>query len=136
MGQIGIKIVEDKYSSEIYEEKLMNHDYEIAYAGWHVKPQSDIFPFFISIQAVPGGKNLSNYVNAKVDSLLYLVRQTNDFSLKVEITKHLHEILHEDAPYVFLWKLRHHAAYRRELKDVSIDPYNFFSTIEDWFFDY
>jgi len=135
MQQIGLKIEMVEFTPELYSDKLMRHDFDIAVAGWHVKSQSDIFPFFIGEQAKPGGKNLGNYVNVKVDSLLIISRYTNDFALKVELLKLLQSNLHDDAPYVFLWHLRHRAAFTRKLKNVSIDPNNFFTTIEDWYFE-
>lgn len=134
MKNIGILINNNAYMANLYESNLQLGKFDMVYYTRKVTPEGDYSPFFLSSQAFVGGKNIGYYKNSLVDSLFIQSRLTKDFQMRTKIYESLHKILHDDCPYVYLWYLRYNAAYIRELENVSIDPFYFFTTIEDWFF--
>ncbi len=134
MRNIGIRINTQEFLYDAFESKVRKGDFDMVYYTRKVTQEADYSPFFMSDQIGIGGKNIGRYSNPLVDSLFVMANSTLDFQKRVELYKEVHKIIHDDCPYVFLWYLKYHAAYIRELKNVSIDPYYFFTTIEEWFY--
>lgn len=134
MRNIGIRITTHEFFSDAFQSKVANGEFDLVYYTLKVTQDADYSPFFTSDQIGPGLKNIGHYSNPLVDSLFTIANQTQDFQKRVELYKEVHKIIHDDCPYVFLWYLKYHAAYIRELKNVSIDPFYFFTTIEEWFY--
>ena len=135
MKLIGLNIVRDAYTGGVVKDRIQRGKFDLVYYTRKVTPEGDYSPFFLSSQAYAGGKNIGYYHNALVDSQFTMSLLTRDFQVKTKIYENLHKILREDCPYVYLWYLRYNAAYVRRLKNVTIDPYYFFTTIEDWYYE-
>ncbi|APF19806.1 ABC-type transporter, periplasmic subunit [Caldithrix abyssi DSM 13497] len=135
MKLIGIKIKLNSFLADIFEEKLIRGDFDLVYFNIKVTPAGDYSPFFLSSEAYPGGKNIGYYYNPVVDTLFLQAKLTTDFQLQTQILQDVHKVLREDCPWIFLWYLRYHAAYVRKLKNVTINPFFFFTTIEEWFYE-
>ena len=101
-------------------------------ASWTFDDASNITSLFHSSNNKAWGNNFVNYHSKEVDSLLSQAEITNDFDKKRAIYKKLHKILSRDNPYVFLWTLKHHAASQDKLKNVRVEPFNFFKYISMW----
>lgn len=135
MKMLGIQIRLQSFLPDIFNDKVENGEFDLVFYNRKVTPQGDYSPFFISSEAYSGGKNFGYYNNSNVDSLFIYASVTRDFQTKIELYQDIHKILREDCPYIFLWYLRYNAAYDRRLKNVSLDQYYFFTTIEEWFFE-
>lgn len=114
------------------EEVLGKHNYDITIASWDFDDAANIASLFHSNSAHPWGNNFVNYRNPRVDSMLTEAEATNDFDKRRAIYKSLHSIIAEDAPYVFLWTLKHHAAHNEKLIGVRIEPFSFFKHVAAW----
>lgn len=114
------------------EEVLGQQNYDITIASWDFDDSANIASLFHSSSAKPWGNNFVNYRNTKVDSLLTEAEFTNDFDKRRAIYKSLHANIAEDAPYVFLWTLKHHAAHNDRLVGVRIEPFSFFKHVASW----
>jgi ABC-type transport system substrate-binding protein len=93
----------------------------------------NIEPFFSSDAITrQGGQNFGKYSNSEVDKAFrsMLMTPIPDEQRRLGLT--LHRLLHDDPPAMFLWGLRKYAYCRTELRDVSIDPFYFFSTVDKW----
>ncbi|MFW7382008.1 MAG: ABC transporter substrate-binding protein [Oligoflexus sp.] len=114
------------------EEVLGKHNYDITIASWDFDDAANIASLFHSSSAKPWGNNFVLYRNTKIDSLLSEAEATNDFDKRRAIYKSLHASIADDAPYVFLWTLKHHAAHNDRLVGVRIEPFSFFKHIASW----
>ena len=132
---IGIDVDIRQMIGSNFDYMIARRDFDLAYYSWYMQNQASPYPLFISSEAHPGGKNIANFTNALVDSLLYQAELQPDLEFQTHILQELHKIIHQEAPWIFLWHLKHHAAYYKYIKGVSIEPYNFFTTIENWYID-
>ena len=114
------------------EQVLGRHDYEITIASWSFDDAANISSLFHSSAAKPWGNNFVLLKNQRIDSMLTEAESTNDYDKRRTIYKALHAMLADEAPYVFLWTLKHHAAHRQELKGVQVEPFAFFKHILSW----
>ncbi|RMG66883.1 MAG: hypothetical protein D6715_05920 [Calditrichaeota bacterium] len=133
--QIGVDVEIRQMVGSNFDYLIAQRDFDMAYYSWYMQNQASPFPLFVSQEARPGGKNIANFVNPLVDSLLYQAEAQPDLEFQTKILQQLHKIIFQEAPWVFLWHLQHHAAYYRYLKGVSIEPFNFFTTVENWYID-
>jgi peptide/nickel transport system substrate-binding protein len=111
---------------------LGEHDYDLTIASWSFDDASNIASLFHSSSAVPYGNNFVNFRSSEVDSLLTEADATSDFDKRRAIYHKLHGVLADEAPYVYLWTLMHHAAHNARLSKVQVNPFAFFKHITMW----
>lgn len=99
---IDVNIVAKEWS--VYLDELDHHDFEIACAAWVFGPSmSDPKQTWHTESSVVGGSNYVSFGNAESDKLIDDMRMEYDESKRIEMNKRLQEIIHEQAPYVFLF---------------------------------
>ena len=111
---------------------IRDRDYDITIASWSFDDANNISSLFHSSNIGQWKNNFVNYRNFIVDSLITESSVTNDFQKRKAIYHKLHTILADDAPYIWLWTLKHHAAHRQRIKSIKISPFNFFKYITKW----
>lgn len=91
-----------------------NGSFQALALGWsgRLDPDQDIYQFFVT----GGSLNSSQYSNAKVDGLLNQARVTSSMSGRAKTYASVMNILHQDAPYVFLYHQNNLIAYNKNLK--------------------
>lgn len=133
LANIGVVTQLDFLDWEVWKRKVLGeHDYDMTIASWNFDDAANISSLFHSSSAKPWGNNFVEYKNPMVDSLLLEAEATNDFDKRRAIYKKLHAVLADEAPYVFLWTLQHHAAHHQRLTGVRIEPFSFFKHINTW----
>ncbi len=133
MAEIGIRInvinrVQDDFERDLYYDK----NFDLTLVSWTFDPVYDITPLFHSDFAFAGGPNVVSYTNEEVDSLFERYQRTNDSSRRTQLMNNIQSIIAEDAPYMFMFSVDNHAAINRRFVNTIIDPYYFFSDIEEW----
>ena len=73
---------------------------------------------------------ITSVTNSDVTKLDASRRETDYKVHKVMID--LHETLNTDLPYVFLWSLDIYSGLSRQLKNVFIQPYYYYTFFKDW----
>jgi len=131
-GQVKIDV--DWQEENAWEKRVFyDHDYDITFVSWKFDEGSNIYPLFSRNERLPGQYNIVQFSHDRVEDYLVNFRQSTDDAKRAEIGQRLHTILHEEAPYMFLWTLDYNAAYRAgEITKINIDPFYFFRTIETW----
>jgi peptide/nickel transport system substrate-binding protein len=66
------------------------------------KPHSAFVRFFHSASVPPGGANRMPYINPEVDRLIEAAEQEFDLDKQRQLIAKVHEIITEDAPWVFI----------------------------------
>ena len=131
-GQVQIDM--DWQEENVWEKRVFyDRDFDITFVSWKFDEGSNIYPLFSRNERLPGRYNIVQFSHDRVENYLMGFRQNTDDSKRTEIGQRLHQILHEEAPYMFLWTLDYNAAYRTsEISSINIDPFYFFRTIETW----
>jgi peptide/nickel transport system substrate-binding protein len=120
-------------SSEGYLRALESGNFQLIYLKITMDDSFNIEPFF-STDAIlrPGGQNFGKYSNPDADRAFREMLLTPVPQKQRALGLAIHRILHNDPPAMFLWNLHKYAYCRTEMRDVSVDPFYFFSTIDKW----
>lgn len=125
--KFGIVIVLDPLDRVVFKEKLKDTNYwDIAYLrhtfGWN----NNITPRFGS-----GSSNYTGYINPALLSDLEAMKSSNPVQRK-EAGERIHQHCYDNVPYIFLWHVKPYVHYRNIIKDLSVTPLTFFTTIGEW----
>ncbi|WP_206607928.1 ABC transporter substrate-binding protein [Ferruginivarius sediminum] len=85
----------------------------------------DTLPFLaLRSDAFPdnGGFNSGYYANPKVDELLEAARRSTDQDERAKLYKEMQEIVHEDAPWVFVANWKQNAVASERVKGFQLEP--------------
>lgn len=129
MEDIGIQInvenlVEDDYWQELFETK----NFDLAFIEWTFDPNYDISPLFYS----EGGLNVTSYSNDEVDRLFRRFVETDDSPRRLQYMNRIQTTIAEDVPYIFMFSIQKHAVIHYRFVNTVIDPFYFFSDIDQW----
>ena len=132
LKQIGVIVTPEFVDNSLYQEKVINRKkFDLTMNIWSFNEIEDIYPLFRTGQRT----NYINYSNPEVDAKLDASRNPNqDYKVHKEIMKEVHALLHEDLPYVFLWSLDVYSGLSRQLKNIYIQPYYYFTFFKSWSF--
>ncbi|MBO6718554.1 MAG: ABC transporter substrate-binding protein [Rhizobiaceae bacterium] len=93
----------------------------------------DTLPFLaLRSEAWPdkGGFNSGYYANEKVDELLNEARAATDQARRAELYKEMQEIVHEEAPWVFVANWKQNAVTGENVENFKLQP-SFFLMLQD-----
>ena len=77
-------------------------------------------------------QNYGHYDNPAVDSLLALAANKADTAVAGPLYRQALSLLNADAPAIFLYTPMNASAIRRDIGNVTIDPYSWLATLESW----
>lgn len=114
LSQFGIKMKIDQLEFGTLLANNENHAFQASQLGWsgRLDPDQDIYSFFVS----GGPLNASNYSNSQVDHLLNLAREQTNMADRAKTYAKVMDLLHKDAPYVFLFHQNNTFAYSNQVQ--------------------
>jgi peptide/nickel transport system substrate-binding protein len=77
-------------------------------------------------------QNYGHYDNPAVDSLLALAGTKGDTAVAGPLYRQALSTLNADAPAIFLYTPTSASAFRRDIGNVTIDPYSWLATLGEW----
>jgi peptide/nickel transport system substrate-binding protein len=77
-------------------------------------------------------QNYGHYDNPAVDSLLALAATKGDTAVAGPLYRQALSTLNADAPAIFLYTPTSASAFRRDIGNVTIDPYSWLATLGSW----
>lgn len=103
--------------------RIENFDYDAVILGWQFSPvDPDLYQIWHSSQAVPGGSNHVAFKNAEADRILVEYRRTFDKQRRIQLYRRLQEIIHDEAPYAFLFMQKGISAVDRRFRNTNWYP--------------
>jgi len=129
LKQVGIIVKTEFVDAALYQERVFNkHRFDLTMNVWSFNEIEDIFPLFRSRQPA----NYIGYSNSEIDAQLDASRRESDYKAHKEIMVGLHQALNEDLPYVFLWSLDIYSGLSKQISNLFIQPYYYFTFFKDW----
>lgn len=114
-----------------YADRVLGkHAFELTIDSWTFDESSNVYPLFHS----KGSKNFIGYASPDMDMQLDAARKTRDPEKYLEAYMKVHQIAHEELPYVFLWSIRSYSAITKEMTGIDIHPFRYFTWIDKWRF--
>ncbi len=137
LKKIGIKIdIRVIEWSTFIKDFINNRNYDATILGWALSPDPDQYGIWHSSQMKNGQYNFVGYSNPIVDKMLEQGRQEFDFNKRKELHRAMHKIIHEDAPYIFLFYPDSlpviHKRFRG-IKVAAISSFGFGWNFEKWY---
>jgi peptide/nickel transport system substrate-binding protein len=114
-GGFDITITPVEYSTLL--DVQQRGDFDMLQLGWsgRIDPHGNMFSFL----STGGGTNYSGYSNTEVDDLLTEAASINDTEERAELYGQAVEILQEENPIVYLYRVRSLTAYSTDIAGVE-----------------
>lgn len=104
LKKIGIKMNIEKMEWAAFVAKIEKKDFEATSLGWSASFESDPYQVWHSSQGkIDRGSNFISYDNPKVDQLIEKARIEFNEKKRNQYYQEIHQILHQDQPYTFLY---------------------------------
>ncbi len=119
------------------QQVLRPRDYEALLFGIIIGTEQDPYAFWHSSQKSDPGLNITNYSNAKVDSLIEKSRRATNNETRRKLYEQISEEINKDIPAIFLYAPTYLYAISKKVKGVkfptSMEPHERFSNIHSWY---
>jgi peptide/nickel transport system substrate-binding protein len=140
LSQVGIKanIITQEWNSylETYQAGLPAAKAGMAEMSW-MRDTNDpalFSPANLNCDPATGFFNVGKYCNKELDELFQKAIATSDDAEKQELYRQVHKIVHDEAPWLFMFHADQTIASRKELKGVEANP-SFLVRLEDAYFE-
>jgi peptide/nickel transport system substrate-binding protein len=127
LQQVGMPVEIETYEWNTFLGKVnpgLEGKADMAEMAWMTN-DPDTLPYLaLRTEAFPenGGFNSGYYSNEQVDILLNEARQATDQAQRARLYKEMQEIVHEDAPWVFVANWKQNAITRAGVENFSLQP--------------
>ena len=131
-ARAGIAMEPDPLEWTIMIQRINDRQFDAITLGWGGTIESDPYQIFHSDQIALGGDNYVGYVNKDLDALIDAARVTVDDDERMKLWQQVHQILHIDQPYTFLFNRRSVLFIDRRIENVQRTAVGLNSPVE-WF---
>ncbi len=137
-AKIGAKLVVVPVApEELATNAIKPRNYQLLLFGNTLKNNPDVFEFWHSSERFYTGANLALYDNKKVDGLLETIRRTMDITVRAPLIAKLQEIIHDDAPAIFLFSPNYRYIVTSALQGFKaerlVTPADRFRFVNEWY---
>jgi len=98
---ININVVAQDWS--VYTENLKNHKFQIFFGAFVQAPVPNDHKQIFHTESYNGSSNYTGFGNATSDALIDSIRVEMDEAKRAQMNKRFQVILHDDAPFIFLY---------------------------------
>ena len=119
LAKVGVTMELEPLEWAVFDRRIKARDFDALCMAWSGGYESDVWQMFYSTQAKNGADNFTSYINPKLDVLLDEARRTVIDEKRMPLWQQVHQILHEDQPYTFLYSRKATIFIDNRLKNVS-----------------
>lgn len=102
LSKAGIEMNINRYEWAVFVKKLDERDFEAVTLGWSLGYSDDGYQLWHSSQ-IDKGSNFCSFKNAEADRIIVEARREFDEKKRTKLYHRLHEIIHYEQPYTFLF---------------------------------
>lgn len=130
LKRAGVNMVLRPLEWATFLESVTKGDFDAYTAGWSLPLFPDPYSTWHSSQTMEGGYNRVGFRNAEADKLIEDARVEFDRQKRIALYHRLHEILHDEQAYTFLYTTQELVAADKRFHGIKIYPYGLDS--EEW----
>ncbi|NQT32786.1 MAG: peptide-binding protein [Candidatus Omnitrophica bacterium] len=119
--------------SAFLDQFVDKKNFQAVILGWTIPVDPDLYSVWHSESMQEGGLNFISYSNKDIDDLIEKGRRQLDPALRAETYRTIHRILHEDAPYTFLFFPYATPAVQKRFKGIEPAPAGIGYNFIDWY---
>lgn len=120
----GVKINIRMVEGMVMSERMRNHDFEMAYTAWLFEQAPTDYMQVFGTPGWNGGDNFTYFGNASTDLLIATINKTIDEKERARLLRQLQEVIHEEAPYIFLWSPVNRLAIAKRFSNTYVSVTN------------
>ncbi len=118
---------------EVVETGRGPEQFELIMGRWNIHREEAALDLFLEGEEAARTVNIMRYVDPKVEEAARSFYQESSGPEREAIMRGMHQRLHDDRPYLFLWSLRLNTVYRKDrLKGVRPATFYYYTTVDDW----
>jgi peptide/nickel transport system substrate-binding protein len=127
LAKVGLNVKIETYEWNTFLGKVnpgLEGKADMAEMSWMTN-DPDTLPFLaLRTSAFPdkGGFNSGYYSNPKVDELLEAARRSTDQNERARLYKEMQEIVHDDAPWLFVANWKQNAVSTADVQNFKLQP--------------
>lgn len=134
LQEIGIKMnIQIVEWGTFMRQFIATKNFDAVCLAWHLSLDPDIYDIFHSSKTRPGEFNFISYSSPKVDELLVQARQAFGVQSRAPFYHKIHELIHEDEPYTFLYVGEATPIIHKRFRGVEIAPIGIGHNFKDWY---
>ncbi|MCB0510405.1 MAG: hypothetical protein H6579_03105 [Chitinophagales bacterium] len=121
LAKLGVEIEIVSKEWTVFLEQVKGHDFEMSTMSWMMGPDLDDFKQIWHTDSYNGGSNYVGFGNAYTDDLIDKIRYELDPEKRTAMYMEFQEILHEEAPYIFMFTPLNKMAFHKRFDNAN--PY-------------
>ncbi len=107
-------------------------EFDLLVGKWSFGLVEDVNHLFHTREDGEGARNIFGYSNPEVDALLEAYGTAITETQAQDAYHELHQLLAQELPYLFLWKLDTKSAWRTDVRGNTIAPYYYWTEFDSW----
>ncbi len=115
---VGIKITIKPLELVNLLENLKNHDFELYIGGWVASPKLADPKTIWHTESANGGSNYVFFGNDRSDAIVDAIHKELNPKKRAALYRSLHQLIHEDIPYIFLISQQQRIVVDKKFKNV------------------
>ncbi len=145
--EVGVDVsIEIPETQKEFQDRLLNRTYDVVLFGESMLDNLDSYPYWHSSQAQDTSDrqklrldafNLSQYMSLEADTLLALIRETNNASTRKNALKKLNDLFKKDVPAIMLYSPLFIYAHDSTIQGVNLGTLSLhadrFGGLADWY---
>ena len=133
LAQAGILVDLDPQEFSVMLQRLDNRDLDAVLMGWGGVVHDDPYQIFDSSQAAGTGSNYVQYSDKALDAAISKARSTLDPDENNLMWHKVHDIIHADQPYTFLYEEKELTFAARRLHGLESTGISGLNTPDEWY---
>jgi peptide/nickel transport system substrate-binding protein len=129
MKKAGIEVTLRPLEFATILESIQTRTFDSVMLGWSLPPESDPYQLWHTTQREKGS-NYTGFGNTESDKLIEDARLEFERENRIELYRRLHEMLHDEQPYTFLFNKQRVVAASKRFHNVTMYPQGF--DIHEW----
>jgi peptide/nickel transport system substrate-binding protein len=121
LGKLGVQIDIVQKEWTVFLEQIKGHDFDMCSLSWVMGPELDDFKQIWHTDSYNGGSNYTGFGNVYTDELIDKIRYELDAEVRTKYYLEFQEILHEEAPYIFMFTPKNKMAFHKRFDNAN--PY-------------
>lgn len=123
MEALGIRINAEPLPLRLFMQRVFDErDFDLFTSGWNIGVDPDPYSIWYSGE-IAGGLNAIGYFNPDVDELILDARRTSDRRERELRYFQVHDLIHRDMPYMFLWTRERTLALARDFAGFTVNHF-------------
>jgi len=119
LAQIGVQLKVASKEWTVYLEDTKSHNFELCTALWGQVSGLDDMKQIWHTESYNGGGNYVGFGNADTDKLIEAIRYENDVEKRNKLYYEMQEIIHDEAPYIFLYTYNMQLAFHKRFDNAK-----------------